>query len=222
MKRLILTLLAGLGLLAASCKRDNITPPSSQLSGRIVYQGQTLNVRGQGAIQLELWQRGEAFFNKIPVFVNQDGTYNATLFDGNYKMTRIRDGGPWQNLTDSIDVQVRGTTVIDVPMQPFFTIGTTTITKSGTNLVASCQVAKTGTRNIESVTLYLSVTQFSDMANQIANIGKSAADLTNLSQPVSLTLPIPATARGTMYARVGVKTQGVAEMIYSPVQQITL
>ncbi|RZK87782.1 MAG: DUF3823 domain-containing protein, partial [Hymenobacter sp.] len=189
MKQLSLLLLAGLGLLAAGCKLDNITPPGSQLTGRLTYQNQTLNVRGQDAIQLELWQRGEAFFNKIPVYVKQDGTYNATLFDGNYKMTRRRNNGPWQDLTDSIDVQVRGNTVIDVPMQPHFTIGTTTITKSGTNLVASCQVTKTGTLNIESATLYLSTTQFSDMFNQFANVSKNAADLTNLSQPVSLTLP---------------------------------
>jgi len=222
MKRFAITLLAGLGLLAGGCAKDNITPPTSQLTGRVTYQNQALNVRGGGNVQLELWQRGEFFRNKIQVFVAQDGSYSAELFDGDYKLTRLRDNGPWQNNTDSISVTVRGNTVVDVPVQPYFTIGSSTIAKSGGNVTASFSVAKTGNRDIESATLYLGYTQFVDTFNQFASATKGSSDLTNLSQPVSLSVTIPANARGTIYARVGVKTQGVNELVYSPVQQITL
>ena len=222
MKHFAITLLAGLGLLAAGCQKDNITPPTSQLTGRITFQNQALNVRGLGGVQLELWQRGERFRNKIQVNVTQEGTYSANLFDGDYKMTRLRDNGPWQNNTDSIDVKVQGNTVIDVPVQPYFTVGTTTATKSGSSVTASTLVTKTGTRDIEYVTLYLNYTQFVDNFNQIAQVRKNPADLTNLSQPLTFTVPIPSTAKNAVYARIGVKTQGVSELVFSPVQKITL
>jgi hypothetical protein len=222
MKRLTITLLAGLGLLAAGCAKDNIAPPSSQLSGRITFQNQALNVRGGGNVQLELWQRGEFFRTKIPVYVAQDGTYSATLFDGDYKLTRLRDNGPWVNNTDSISVTVSGNTVVDVPVQPYFTIGAASIAQAGGTVTASFPVAKTGTRDIEAATLYLGYTQFVDVSNQFAAATKFAPDLTNLSQPVGLSVAVPAGTKGTVYARIGVKTQGVNELIYSPVQKLTL
>jgi len=232
MKHFAITLLAGLGLLAAGCAKDNITPPTSQLTGRITYQNQPLNVRGSGNVQLELWQRGEYNRNKIQVFVAQDGTYSAELFDGDYKLTRLRDNGPWQNNTDSISVTVKGNTVVDVPVQPYFTIGTTTFAKATNAVTASCLVSQLSTsRSIEYVGLFLNYTQFVDNVNvvaltraeQLANTGAtlSGAALANLSTTLNLSFNIPAAAKGkTLYARVGVKTQGVGELIYSPVQII--
>jgi hypothetical protein len=156
------------------------------------------------------------------VYVAQDGSYSAILFDGDYKLTRLRDNGPWQNNTDSITVQVRGNTVVDVPVQPYFTLGTTSISKSGSSVTASVQVNKVGTRNLDAVVLYLGYTQFVDVSNQAASTSKASADITNLSQPVSLTTTIPSLAKGSIYARVGVRIQGVGELIYSPVQKIDL
>lgn len=223
MKQFII-LLAGLGLLASGCQKDNIAPPESQLSGRITFQNEAVGVRGQGGVQLELWQRGEKFRNKIPVFVAQDGTYSATLFDGEYKLTRLRDNGPWLNNTDSITVQVRGNTVIDVPVLPYFVVRNATITKTGTAIMASCQVSQaTAGRNIESVTLFVNNGQFVDTNNSlVGRTVKSGADVSNLTQPLTFSLALPSTARNAVYARIGVKTQGVGELYYSPVQKITL
>jgi hypothetical protein len=234
MKQFTITLLAGLGLLAAGCQKDNITPPNSQLTGRVIFQNEPVRVRGQGNVQLEIWERGEKFRNKIPVLVAQDGTYSASLFDGDYKLTRLRDNGPWQNNTDSIDVKVRGNTVVDVPVQPYFTIGSATFAKANNVVTANCRVNQVSTsRNIESVSLFINYTQFVDNSNvvalsqaeQAANTGAtlSGAALANLNNNLNLAFNIPAAARGkVLYARVGVKTQGVGEMIYSPVQQINL
>ena len=224
MKRLLITLLAGLGLLSAGCQKDNVAPPESQLTGRVTFQNEAVGVRGQGVVQLELWQRGEVFRNKIPVLVAQDGTYSATLFDGDYKLTRLRDNGPWQNNTDSITVQVRGNTVVDVPVQPYYVVRNATFTKSGTAITATCQVSQTATgRTIEAVTLFLNSTQFVDTSNSLFGRNtKSGTDLSNLAQPLNFSQALPSTARGVVYARIGVKTQGVNELYYSPVQKIEL
>jgi hypothetical protein len=223
MKRFI-TLLVGLGLLAAGCKKDNISPPESQLTGRVIFQNESVNVRGQGNVQLELWQRGEKFRNKIQVFIAQDGTYSATLFDGDYKLTRLRDNGPWQNNTDSIDVKVRGNTVIDVPVQPYYMVRQTTIAKSGSNVTASGLVSQVATgRTVEEVTLLLNTTQFVDINNSLlGRTSLTGSALSNLAQPLNLSVAIPASAKGAVYARIGVRMQGVGELIYSPVQKITL
>jgi hypothetical protein len=224
MKQFTLTILAGLGLLAASCEKDNYSPPESQLTGRVTFQNETVGVRGQGGVQLELWQRGEFFRNKIPVYVAQDGTYSATLFDGEYKLTRLRDNGPWVNNTDSITVQVSGNTIVDVPVQPYFVVRNATIAKSGTAITASCQVSQaTAGRAIESVTLFVNNGQFVDTNNSlVGRTTKSGNDVANLAQPLTFSLTLPSTARNAVYARIGVKTQGVNELYYSPVQKITL
>lgn len=224
MKQFTITLLAGLGLLAASCKKDNYDPPASQLTGRVLYQNEAVGVRGQGGVQLELWQRGEYFRNKIAVFVAQDGTYSATLFDGDYKLTRLRDNGPWQNNTDSIDVKVRGNTIVDVPVQPYYVVRNATFTKMGSAITASGLVSQAAAgRTIESVTLFVNNTQFVDTNNSlVGNTTKSGADVSNLTQPLNFSLTLPSTVRNAVYARIGVKTQGINELFYSPVQKITL
>ena len=103
---------------SVGCTKDNYEPPKSQMTGRVVYNGQPIGVRSNG-VQLELWQHGYAFFSKIPVYVAQDGSFSALLFDGNYKMTRQNGVGPWVNNTDSLDVKVSGNTIVDMPVTPY-------------------------------------------------------------------------------------------------------
>jgi hypothetical protein len=210
------------GLMA--CEKDNYDPPSSQLTGRVVYQNQPVGVRSNG-VQLELWQSGYQLFTKIPLLIDQDGTFSAVLFDGDYKLVRLRGNGPWVDNTDTIPVQVRGAAVIDVPVQPYFVIQNDRITRSATSLAASCRVqAVAGSRAIERVTLYVSTTQFVDANNNVGSQSKVAADLTDLSRDVTFAYNLPASVanRGTVYARLGVKTAGVAEMLYTPVQKLAL
>jgi len=220
MKALFNLFLVGAFLLTG-CELDNVDPPSSTLSGRVIYQDQPVGVRTNG-VQLELWQRGYQLFTKIPVYVNQDGSYSATLFDGNYKLVRLRDSGPWMNNTDSIDVQVKGNTVIDVPVQPYYIVRNATFAKAGSVITATGQVSQAmAGRTIEAVTLYLNTTQFVDNNNSlIGQTSKTGTALSNLAQPLSFSFTLPATVRGVCYARLGVKTQGVTELFYSPVQKI--
>lgn len=231
MKTLFYSLLAGT-VLFAGCAKDNIDPPSSTLTGRIVYQDQVLGVRSNSSTNLgstgnpqpsmlELWQPGYQLFTRIPVYVDQDGTFSATLFDGDYKLVRTRGNGPWVDNTDSIDVQVRGNTVVDVPVEPYFTIQNATFQRSGARVTATCRVNQVVTnRAIDQAVLFISRTQFVDNTNSAARNEKNAADLTNLNNDISFDVAVPTTLQGAVYARIGVRAAGVGEYIYSPVQKI--
>ena len=209
-------------VLLAGCTKDNYEPPQSTLTGRVVYNNQPVGVRTNG-VQLELWQRGYQLFTKIPVYVGQDGSFSATLFDGDYKLVRLRGNGPWVDNTDTINVAVRGAVAIDVPVQPYYVISNPTVQRSGATLSATCSVTQAAAgRAIERVTLYVGTTQFVDATNNAGSVNVPAATLADLSKPLSATLALPASVAGRsyFYTRIGVKTVGVAELLYTPVQQL--
>lgn len=223
-QHLIFPALMALAGLLTGCEKDNYAEPKATINGRVVYQSQPIGVRSNG-VQLELWQRGYQLFTKIPVYVDQDGSFSATVFDGNYKLVRLRGNGPWVDNTDTIDVQVRGSATIDVPVQPYFTVGNEKFQKAGTAITSTCKINQVlTTRAIERVTLYVGSTQFVDINNNAGNVSKTGADLADLSKELSFTMNIPSSvaSKSVVYGRIGVKTVGVAEMLYSPVQKIQL
>src|SRR5688572_1675939 len=81
---------------------DNREAPGSWLSGRVVFEGQPVGVRSN-AVQLELWEPRykDQLYGKIPVHIDQDGTFKASLFDGNYKLNLLPNNGPWVNSSDT-------------------------------------------------------------------------------------------------------------------------
>jgi hypothetical protein len=207
-----------------SCTKDNYEPPKSQLTGKVVYNGQAIGLRSNG-VQLELWQHGFSFFTKIPVYVDQDGSFSALLFDGKYKLTRQNGVGPWVNNTDSIDVQVSGNTIADVPVTPYSYVKSATYQKTATNITATASIETVNTSNpLEAVRLYLFRTALVDDINQDAVTSIPAAQITSVSQPITLSVAIPASLANAaaVYVRVGVKTAGVAELAYSPAEKIAL
>lgn len=216
--------LLALFLLTAGCEKDNYEPPASTLTGRVVYQGEPMGVRSNG-VQLELWQPGYQQFEKIPVFVAQDGSFSASLFDGDYKLVLLRGNGPWEENTDTIDVQVSGATTVDVPVEPYYVIGDAGFSQSGGTVTANFRILEaSASRPLESVTLFIGTTTIVDANNNAANLSKAAADIGNVGEPVTLSLELPAELAGRAYVfvRVGVKTTGVAEMLYSQVEKIGL
>lgn len=210
--------------LFAACKKDNYEAPKSSLTGRVVYSNQPLSLRSDG-VQLELWQYGYAFFQKIPVFVAQDGTFSATLFDGDYKLVRQRSNGPWADNTDSISVSVRGATTVDVPVDPYFIIKNAMIQKSGTNITATFSLQRVNaSKALESVTLNLGPGMLVDELHRSGFASKNAATITDITQPITLSASIPADLanKDYLYARVGVKTNGVFEQVYTQPLKIAL
>ena len=203
------------------CDFDNFAPPQSELTGRVVFDGQTVNVR-QNAVQLELWQDGYELSDPIPLHVSQEGTFAAMLFDGAYKLVRKQNNGPWVNNADTIRIEVRGSLDLDVPVQPFFTIANATITRDGTVLTGSFDLEQVvAEREVERLALYVGTTRFVDSRYNALGV-EQEADNSALEGVNTLTVDLAALLQSEehLFARMGVKTVGVEEMIYTPVEEI--
>jgi len=246
MKNKILLLITIVSVLGG-CKKDNREAPKSTLSGTVLVEGtkQAVGV-ASNRVQLELWQNGYALFQKIPVYVDQDGTFSANLFDGQYKLVRL-SGAPWANNTDTITVNLKGSSAIDVPVKPFFTVANDNITYNAadTSITGTFNVTRVdATKTADRVSLHLGLTNFVDaVTNQIplpaANNDKApASDYLTAASTIKVFLN-PARYSGTanaelrrqltvalqkgyLFARVAVRTTGVTERFYSQVKQINL
>lgn len=202
---------------------DNYDEPNALLTGRVVYQGAAIGVRSNG-VQLELWQPGYDLNQKIPIYIDQDGSFSAMLFDGDYQLTLLPGNGPWADSRDTIQVQVRGQAQVEVPVVPYYTIENSSIQHSGGAISATFDVGSVNTtRGVEYVGLYVSTTAFVDRTNMSVRTERPRSAISTLDDPISLSVGLtPAlAARGDVYARIGVKTAGVDELLFSPVQRIT-
>lgn len=205
-----------------ACELDSFDPPTTALEGRIVYQDDVLGVR-QRAIKLALYQDGYELRQDIPVEIHQDGTFAAMLFDGVYKLTQA-GSGPWVADQDTITIDVRGATTVDMPVTPYFMIRNEAIKVEGSSVVATFdleQVLSSG--QLDNVNLYLGSGLFVD---RIDNLVKTTVAAAKVGSWTGVRLEIPLTAalreRGYLYARVGVKTKGVANLLYTQVQRLEL
>lgn len=210
------------GAIIYSCEYDNYDPPKSFLKGSVMYNNTPVGVRS-GGTRLELWQKGYELYSKIDVYIDQNGTFSASLFDGEYQLVRL-GGAPWENNTDSINIQIRGNTEINVPVIPYFTILDESYQKSEDEIISSCMISRIGSRNIESLTLYIGTTSIVDANNNVQSETLSATELIDLNVPKNITLTLNSQMKEKQYifARIGVKTIGVGERFYTPVNKIEL
>jgi len=239
-KNYIYLLFAASITMFAGCKYDNYTAPQSVLSGTVGYLGQGIGVKSN-AVQLELWQYGWQLRTKIAVYVKYDGTYAATLFDGNYKLTYLKAVGPWVTKTDTLAVTVKGNTVFDFPVEPFYIIKSSSFvkgTRTNVALVNGVTVTTivpiiTGTvtlqrvnttQPLQAISIYLNQGLMMDNSNSLASVSFTPAAGTDLTLPIpiSVDIPSPLSTYDYLYARVGVKTNAVSELAYGVSQQVTL
>jgi len=177
-----------------------------------------------GGVVFELWQHGYQLFSRIPLNIAQDGSFSALIFDGDYKLVRAKGSGPWLDNTDSIDVRVRDGLVLDVPVQPYYFLKDVLFEKNGTEVRATFSVQTVNnSRALEYVRLFIGPNYILDLNNNSANKQANLAAI-NINQPITLTVTIPASLANEsfIYARVGVKTTGIAELLYSQAQKIQL
>jgi hypothetical protein len=222
MKRNIFFLSAFIITLLTACEKDNLDEPGSVISGRVVFDGEPIGVRSD-RVQFEIWQRGFDFFTKIPLNIAQDGTFKALLFDGDYKLVRLVGAGPWADNTDSIDVSLRGSATLDIPVEPYFVIRNASFVKNGNSVDATFTIEKNGThtRELELARLFLGRFFILDLGN---NAGNKNATGVVLGQPVTVNLAIPNSIINDefIFARVGVKTKEIGEYLYTPSTKIQL
>lgn len=216
----------------ASCKKDNYKAPSSTLSGKLMYKGETIGVE-QYQVPYELYQYGFGKVGAIGSSFGQDGTFSALLFDGDYKLIIPNGQGPfrWKYLAsgapDSIAISLRGSQTLDLEVTPYYMIRTPQITGAGGNVSATFKAEKIITdanaKNIERVNIYINKTQFVSGNNDqnIGNtsmVGSAIADPNNIK--LSVTVPKITPTQNYVFARIGLKIAGVEDLIYSPVVKV--
>ncbi len=205
-----------------SCGLDNYDAPKSRLHGKITYNGNALGLRGTGeAVQLQLYQDGYQLRDNIRVYVRQDGTFEALLFDGEYKLVTKDRNGPWINTRDTIIVNLKGTAEVEIPVTPFFTISDETITLNGSVLNATLNVNKVvNTANIDYVTLLVSKTSFVDDVTNIARKDFRGIQAGSLNISMDMLGNANVTSAKALFARVGVRAVGADQAIYSDIVRL--
>ena len=205
-------------VLFSGCGKDNFDAPESKLVGRVTYQGQALNLRGTGeAVQLQLYQDGDP----ISVFVGQDGTFSALLFDGEYRLTTRDGNGPWVNNHESVTVNLKGHTEVNLEVTPYFMISNEQLSVTGSAMNASFMINRiVPDAKISRVMLLLSKTQFADDVNNLyrQDFSDVVPGSVNLSADISGNTEI--VKAKALYARVGVLANGADQAIYSPVVRL--
>lgn len=222
-KFLNIALFAAMIITVSSCGMDNYDAPESKVHGRVVYNGQPVGVRGTGeAVQLQLYQDGYELRNPIPVYVGQDGTFEAKLFDGEYKLVTRDNNGPWVNNRDTTVFTVRGTANVDLEVTPLFNLSNVNLALNGSNLNASFQIDQiTAGWNVDYAMVLVGRTAFVDDVSYALRVDlDDAATGVALSESVSLATSNDFNNGSALFARVGVRAAGKDQAIYSQVVKI--
>ena len=204
--------------LLASCGLDNYDEPQSYLKGKIVYNGEAVNVRGTDErVRLQLYQDGYAYKNPIEIFVGQDGSFSAALFNGDYKLVTRDGNGPWVNSRDTTYIKVSGNTEMNFEVTPFFTISNASITLSGNTVNANFNINQiVNTAEIDRVIILLNKTAFVDDDMRVQRVDFTD-NLSTGAVSYSIELNDDAKKANVLNARVCVWTKGADQGIYSPV-----
>ena len=218
MNKYILGVFALSSLLFSSCEKDNYDEPKSDLVGRVISQtsNEAVGVRQtEGAVQMQLWQDGYELYTSIPVYVNQDGTFSAKLFDGTYKLVTRDNNGPWINSRDTIVVTVKGNTSVEYPVKPYFMLSDENFVLNGNTLTTTFNIKQENAiqgRNIERVTLYVNNTVFVDdnFKKASTNAATPAVGSNTISMDIS-----NISSNAALYARIGIKISGVEQLLYT-------
>src|SRR5690606_11160603 len=223
MKKYINMLLLPAIVAVSSCGLDNYDAPESKLVGRVVYNGEPIGVRGTGvAVQLQLYQDGYELRNPIPVYVSQDGSFEAKLFDGQYKLVTRNNNGPWVNDRDTVVVNLKGTANVDFEVTPFYTLSDVQVSLSGNNVNASFQINEVaGGLDIDYVMILVGKTSFVDDVSYTVRLDIDDATAgSTVTGSIDLSTNADFQSGRALYARVGLRPAGKDQAIYSQVVKL--
>lgn len=209
-----------LALFFTGCGLDNYDEPTSKLTGQVMYNGEALQLRGTDErVRLQLYQDGYANYGAIELFVGQDGSYSAMLFNGEYKMVTRDNNGPWVNSRDTIFFTVKGNTVQNMEVTPYYTISNANMTLSGSKVAASLTVNQVvADRGIDRIILLLNKTQFVDDDIQIQRVDYTGDEIQGSgSRSFDFDLNEAASNAKFLFGRICVWPSGADQGIYSPV-----
>lgn len=227
MKTFKFNILLLLLMIFTACEYDNYDAPQIVLKGKIAYNGNPLCLKN-GQIMLTLLEEGWPLKAVEQVAVNQNGEFNALVYPGKYKLMRTAGVGPWKDAsasTDTLILNITGNTTVDMPVTPFFIIENPVInfTSAKDSVQASFTLTRVSAANVEKIGLYIGRLQILDVTN---NSGvKKEFRLTDgikidNSNIIKVALTEALKLDTYLFARIGVKTSGREELIYSPVIKI--
>jgi hypothetical protein len=221
-----------LAIATASCKKDNYDPPTSKLTGRVVYKGEALGLE-YDQVKYELYQDGFGKTGPIASVFEPDGSYAMLLFNGEYKFIIPNGQGPfiWKQTAagapDTTIIDLQGSQVQDIEVTPYYMVRNPQLTRSGGNVSGTFKIEKIITdasaRDVEEVDLYINKTAFVSGASNVAMKSMKGSDITDPNN-VNLSVAVPALtpAQSYVYARIGLKIAGVEDRIFSPIVKIDL
>lgn len=214
-----------------SCKKDNYNPPKTKLSGKLVYQGEAIQVE-YDRVPFQLFQYGFGKTGAIGGTFAPDGSYSMLLFNGDYKFVIPNDQGPfvWKKQAsgepDSLTISLKGNQELDIEVTPYYMIRNAQFMVNAGKVSASIAAEQilTGAdaKDIERVSLYVNKTRFVSGANNLGYADVAGSSITDMGSIVLETnLPNIVPAQRYVFARVGIKISGVEDMIFTPVQQLS-
>lgn len=209
-------------ILFSSCGKDNYDEPESTLTGKITYNGEAINVRGTDErVRLQLYQDGYDKHDPIEVFVGQEGTFSAKLFNGEYKMVTRNNNGPWVNTRDTTLITVNRSTTIEFKVTPYFTISNAEISLSGNTMNASLTINRiVPTAEIDRVILLLNSTTFVDDGFNVLRKDFTGDDAKTGQVNYTAELNEKALNAKFLFGRICVWTKGADQGIYSQVVKL--
>ncbi len=216
MKKIISALIMLCCLLAvSSCGYDNFDEPKSMLTGKAVYNGEAVAVRS-GSSEFALFQDGYALHGSIPVYIAQDGSYSVNLFNGEYKLVRMGNA-PWERPSgDTIRITVKGNTVQDIPVTPYFFIKSASFAKNGNKVTAKFTINKVvGEARLEDISLYLGKGILTDNNQKEAALSLGKELPLEEENTAEIDIPSNLVNEAYIYARIGVKSDKSSEYCYS-------
>ena len=210
-------------LLLNACGLDNYDSPSSMLTGTVVYNGSPVGV-ASGEVEIELWEAGFDQQEKIPVNVSPKGTFSALLFDGDYRLTLLPGSGPWVPSTDTVYVEVAGNTSVDITVEPYYLIQNESYNYSNGSVSAEFTIQEVHSeKTVEYAGLYIGTTSIVDEQNN--NVSTTLTMDSGGSQPeqsLSVSLPEELQNREFVFARLGLKIDGVSNLVFTKTMEISL
>lgn len=216
----IFTFLVG-AIFTTSCGLDNYDSPQSTLNGTVTYQDKALGVRGTSdAVQLQLYQDGYEKHDPISVYVGQNGTFSAVLFNGQYKLVTKSGNGPWLS-SDTAIVNVNGITSCTLEVIPYFTITNASFALNGSVAVCSAQVNQiVSSSSISEIYLLVSKTSFVDEGTYIARQNMEDPEIGDVTLSMDMGDNSDFASAQHLFARLGVKAAEADQAIYSDIVQL--
>lgn len=223
MKKIILFFIMICSLLSvSSCGYDNFEEPKATLTGKAVYDGEAVGVRS-GSSEFALFQDGYALRGSIPVYIDQDGSYSVSLFNGDYKLVRMGNA-PWERPSnDTIYITVKGNTVKDIPVTPYFFVKNASFARNGNKITARFTINKVvADATLENVGIYLGKGILTDEKQKEAELKLGTSVALGQETTAEIEIPDGLINESYLYARIGAKSNNSSEYCYSQSVKVAL